>query len=110
MKLLLKKYFQVQQCCAVHCEDEATIKNNLEKYKAEFGEDIVTAHHLIRSEACYISSSRRLLLKKQVRVCMFSSVDCKEMSLFTEQDPLGETKLLLKFVFIIYGLLMMITQ
>jgi dihydroorotase len=34
---------------------------NLEKYKAEFGEDIpVTAHHLIRSEeACYISSSKR---------------------------------------------------
>jgi dihydroorotase len=31
---------------AVHCEDEATIKSNLEKYKAEFGEP-VTAHHLI---------------------------------------------------------------
>src|SRR6478736_4247989 len=36
---------------AVHCEDEATIKNNLEKYKAQYGEDVpVKCHHLIRSE------------------------------------------------------------
>jgi dihydroorotase len=42
---------------AVHCEDETTVQNNLEKYKAEYGEDVpVTVHHLIRSEeACYIS-------------------------------------------------------
>jgi dihydroorotase len=46
---------------AVHCEDETTIKNNLAKYTAEYGEDIpVTAHHLIRSEeACYIPHQKQ---------------------------------------------------
>ena len=59
---------------AVHCEDEQTIKTNLEKYITEFGEDIpVQAHHLIRSdEACYISSSKAIALaKKQAQDCMF---------------------------------------
>jgi hypothetical protein len=43
MKLLLKN-IKYKMLIAVHCEDEATIKSNLEKYKAEFGEDIpVTA-------------------------------------------------------------------
>jgi hypothetical protein len=26
---------------AVHCEDETTVQNNLEKYKAEYGEDVL---------------------------------------------------------------------
>jgi hypothetical protein len=44
MKLLLKNIYKYKMLIAVHCEDEATIKSNLEKYKAEFGEDIpVTA-------------------------------------------------------------------
>jgi dihydroorotase-like cyclic amidohydrolase len=62
---------------AVHCEDETT-KNNLKKYKAEYGEDVpVTVHHLIRSEeACYISSSKAVALaKKQGHVCIFSFID-----------------------------------
>jgi dihydroorotase len=54
---------------AVHCEDETTVQNNLEKYKAEYGEDVpVTVHHLIRSEeACYISSSKAVALAKKNR-------------------------------------------
>jgi len=64
---------------AVHCEDETTIKNNLEKYKAEYGEDIpVKFHHLIRSEeACYISSSKAVALAKKNRrkIAYFSSFD-----------------------------------
>jgi dihydroorotase len=45
---------------AVHCEDEATIRANTQKYLDEYGEDIpVKFHHLIRSEeACYKSSSK----------------------------------------------------
>ena len=54
---------------AVHCEDEGTIKANLEQYKAEYGENIpVKFHHLIRSRrACYLSSSRAIELAKKDR-------------------------------------------
>jgi dihydroorotase len=60
----IRKIFSSTLLIAVHCEDETTIKNNLAKYTAD-GEDIVTAHHLIRSEeACYISSKAVALAKK----------------------------------------------
>src|SRR5690606_8738268 len=64
---LEKIFSSTKMLIAVHCEDETTIKNNLEKYKAEFGEDIpVTKHHLIRSEeACYLSSSKAIELAKK---------------------------------------------
>ena len=82
---------------AVHCEDETTIKNNLEKYKAEFGNDIpVTAHHLIRSEeACYISSSKAIALAKKTgaRLHVFHLSTAKEMELFTNKIPLEEKKI-----------------
>jgi dihydroorotase len=78
---------------AVHCEDETTINNNLEKYKAEYGEDVpVTVHHLIRSEeACYISSSKAVALAKKTgaRLHIFHLSTAKEMDLFTNKIPFG---------------------
>lgn len=52
---------------AVHCEDEATIKANLEKFKAQYGEKLTPEMHpLIRSaEACYKSSSFAVNLAKK---------------------------------------------
>jgi dihydroorotase len=95
---VLEKIFScTSMLIAVHCEDEATIKNNLEKYKEEFGEDIpVTAHHLIRSEeACYISSSKAVALAKKTgaRLHVFHLSTAKEMELFTNKIPLEEKKI-----------------
>src|SRR3970282_228442 len=82
---------------AVHCEDEATIKSNLEKYTAKFGENVpVTAHHLIRSEeACYISSSKAVALAKKTgaRLHIFHLSTAKEMDLFTNKIPLEEKQI-----------------
>jgi dihydroorotase len=82
---------------AVHCEDEKTIKNNLEKFKAEYGEDIpVSAHHLIRSEeACYLSSSKAIVLAKKTgaRLHIFHLSTAKEMDLFTNKIPLEQKKI-----------------
>ena len=82
---------------AVHCEDETTIKNNLEKFKAEFGEDVpVQAHHLIRSEeACYLSSSKAIALAKKTgaRLHIFHLSTAKEMDLFTNKIPLEQKKI-----------------
>jgi dihydroorotase len=91
---LEKIFSSTKMLIAVHCEDEATIKSNLEKYKAEFGEDIpVTAHHLIRSEeACYISSSKAVALAKKTgaRLHVFHLSTAKEMSLFTNKIPVED--------------------
>ena len=82
---------------AVHCEDETTIKNNLEKFKEEYGDDIpVQAHHLIRSEeACYLSSSKAIALAKKTgaRLHIFHLSTAKEMDLFTNKIPLEEKKI-----------------
>ncbi len=95
---VLEKIFScTSMLIAVHCEDETTIKNNLEKYKAEFGDNIpVTAHHLIRSEeACYISSSKAVALAKKTgaRLHVFHLSTAKEMDLFTNKIPLEEKKI-----------------
>ncbi|WP_348799976.1 dihydroorotase [Flavobacterium adhaerens] len=95
---VLEKIFScTSMLIAVHCEDEQTIKNNLAKFKEEYGEDIpVTAHHLIRSEeACYLSSSRAITLAKKTgaRLHVFHLSTAKEMELLTNKIPLEEKKI-----------------
>jgi dihydroorotase len=80
-----------------HCEDEATIKANLEKYKAQYGDDIpMNAHPLIRSEeACYKSSSFAFELAKKydTRLHIFHVSTAKELSLFSNKKPLREKRI-----------------
>ena len=85
--VLEKIFSSTKMLIAVHCEDETTIKNNLEKYKAEYGDDIpMEYHHLIRSEeACYISSSKAIALaqKTGARLHIFHVSTAKETTLFS---------------------------
>ncbi len=82
---------------AVHCEDEATIRANTQKYIDEYGEDIpVKFHHLIRSEeACYKSSSKAIELaqKTGARLHVFHLSTAKEMELFRNDIPLKDKKI-----------------
>ena len=91
----LKKIFSsTDLLIAVHCEDEETIKNNLEKYLYEFGEDIpVSKHPSIRSEdACYISSSRAISLAKETgaRLHVFHLSTGKETKLFSNAELINK--------------------
>ena len=94
---LEKIFSSTKMLIAVHCEDEATIKANLEKYKEEYGDDIpVTMHHLIRSEeACFISSSKAIELAKKTgaRLHVFHLSTAKEMEMFTNKIPLEEKQI-----------------
>ena len=94
---LEKIFSSTKMLIAVHCEDESTIKNNLERYKLQFGDDIpVEFHHLIRSaEACYISSSKAIELAKKTgaRLHIFHLSTAKEMDLFTNKIPLEEKQI-----------------
>ena len=49
---------------ATHCEDEATVRANMERFRAGYGDEITVAMHpLIRSaEACYRSSAKAVEL------------------------------------------------
>jgi len=95
--ILEKIFASTKMLIAVHCEDEQTIKDNLEKYKAEYGDDIpVSVHHLIRSaEACYISSSKAVALAKKTgaRLHVFHLSTAKEMELFANKIPLKDKKI-----------------
>lgn len=80
---------------ATHCEDEATIRKNLEEYKAK-GELTADQHPLIRSrEACYKSSSLAIELAKKhntrLHILHISTED--EVSLFGNDLPLSEKKI-----------------
>ncbi len=75
---------------SVHCEDEATIKKNLQKQKEIYGDDIpIALHPVIRSEeACYLSSSKAIELanKQGARLHVFHLSTAKETKLF-KADP-----------------------
>jgi len=82
---------------SVHCEDEATIKKNMEDHLAEYGEDIpIEMHPVIRSaEACYISSSKAIELAKKTgaRLHVFHLSTEKETHLLSNKKPLAEKKI-----------------
>lgn len=96
-EVLEKIFSSTKMLIAVHCEDEATIKANTQKYKEEYGDDIpMKYHHLIRSaEACYLSSSKAIELAKKTgaRLHVFHLSTAKEMDLFTNKIPLEEKQI-----------------
>ena len=79
---------------AVHCEDEETILENTENFKALYGEDVpIQMHPLIRSdEACYKSSSMAIELAKKhgTRLHVFHLSSEMEMDLFDNTIPLKD--------------------
>lgn len=97
-EVVLEKIFScTSMLIAVHCEDETTVKNNLEHYKNHLGEDLnANYHHLIRSEeACYISSSKAIALAKKTgaRLHIFHVSTAIETELFTNDIPLEDKKI-----------------
>lgn len=82
---------------AVHCEDETTIKHNLEQHIKQYGDNIpIECHPIIRSEdACYLSSSRAIELAKKTgaRLHVFHLSTAKETKLFSNKIPLKDKKI-----------------
>ena len=77
---------------ATHCEDETTIRSNIEKYRAIYGENIpIELHPIIRDEdACYISSSLAVKMAKKfnTRLHVLHISTEKEIALFDNSIPL----------------------
>jgi len=79
---------------ATHCEDETTIKNNIQKFKKEFGENVPIQYHpMIRSEeACYTSSSLAVELAQQYnsRLHILHLSTARELDLLNNNTPSRE--------------------
>ncbi|MDO4230437.1 MAG: dihydroorotase [Capnocytophaga sp.] len=90
-------FSNIDSIIATHCEDEQTIRKNLEYYTAQYGEKIpIAIHPLIRSaEACYLSSSKAIDLaeKTGARLHIFHLSTAKETALFTNNIPLKDKKI-----------------
>jgi len=96
-KILEKIFSSTKMLIAVHCEDEATVKKNLETYLKEYGDDIpIEMHPKIRSEeACYLSSSKAIELAKKTgaRLHVFHLSTAKETELFNNNIPLEDKQI-----------------
>jgi len=92
-----KIFSSTKMLIAVHCEDEQTIRKNLDKAKTNFGDDIpIEMHPIIRSEeACYLSSSKAVALAKKTgaRIHVFHLSTAKETDLFRNDIPLEEKQI-----------------
>lgn len=95
-KVLQAIFAEIDMLIAVHCEKEEIIRENIAKYKAQFGEDVPIQYHpLIRSaEACYRSSAEAVELadKYQTRLHILHLSTEKEISLF-DIKPLLDKKI-----------------
>ena len=96
-QVLEKIFSSTNLLISAHCEDEATIKQNMEIYLKKYGKDIpIECHPLIRSEeACYISSSKAIELAKKTgaRLHVFHVSTGKETKLFSNKVPLKDKKI-----------------
>ena len=90
-------FIQSPMLIATHCEDEATIKENLNHYKQLLGDNItVRLHPKIRSEeACYLSSSMAVELAKKhnTRLHILHISTEKETHLFDNITPLKDKRI-----------------
>ncbi len=82
---------------AVHCEDEATIRENTKNFKALYGDNLTPEMHpQIRStEACYKSSSFAVELAKKhnTRLHILHISSALETHLFENSIPLAEKRI-----------------
>lgn len=94
---LNKIFSEVPMLIATHCEDETTVRKNMEIYKEKYGEDVPIKYHPeIRSEeACYLSSSMAVDLAKKhnARLHVLHISTAKELSLFENRTPLSEKRI-----------------
>lgn len=97
VEVIEKIFRNTDMVISAHCEDEGTIRRNLELYKAQYGDNIPVQYHpLIRSaEACYLSSSQAIALAKKTgaRLHVFHVSTGKETGLFQNDIPLEEKKI-----------------
>ncbi len=90
-------FSKVPLLIATHCEDEATIRGNMELYRQKYGEAVPIKYHpIIRNvEGCYKSSSLAMELAKKhdTRLHILHISTAEELKLFRNDIPLKEKRI-----------------
>ncbi len=90
-------FSKVDMLIATHCEDEATIRSNTEKYREMYGDEMpFRMHPDIRSrEACYLSSSMAVELAKKynTKLHVLHISTAEELELFDNSIPLKDKRI-----------------
>jgi dihydroorotase len=96
-EVLEKIFSRFPSLIATHCEDERTIRRNLELFRQQYGEDMPMHYHpQVRSEeACYKSSSFAVALARRhgTKLHILHLSTAKETELFDNQLPLEKKKI-----------------
>lgn len=93
----LENIFKYSPCLiATHCEDEATVRGNMEAFKSQYGDQAnAKMHPLIRNvEGCFLSSEKAVGLAKRndSRLHILHISTEKELALF-EAGPIAGKKI-----------------
>jgi dihydroorotase len=90
-------FANVPMLIATHCEDEESIRSNMEAYQKKYGDKLDASYHpIIRDvEGCYLSSSMAVDLAKKhdTRLHILHISTAKELDLFTNAIPLTEKRI-----------------
>lgn len=90
-------FSKCEMLIATHCEDEATVRANMEKYKELFGENVPMKYHpVIRDhKACILSSTKAIDLAKKhnTRLHILHISTAQEVELFDNSKPLSEKRI-----------------
>ena len=90
-------FSKVNMLIATHCEDESTIRKNLELAKQKYGNELNALHHPVirNAEGCYLSSSMAIDLarKNGTRLHILHISTEKEIDLFDNDIPLLHKKI-----------------
>lgn len=88
---------QVDMLIATHCEDEETIRANMQQYVDQYGDNLVPSHHpLIRNVAgCLLSSQRAISLAERhdTRLHILHISTAEETALFRNDIPLSSKRI-----------------
>ncbi len=94
---LSRIFSEARTLVATHCEDEATIRANTEKYKMKYGDAISPSHHpAIRNHfACLLSSQKAVHLarKYNTRLHVLHLSTAVETALFENDIPLEQKRI-----------------
>jgi dihydroorotase len=97
LEVLEELFSRILMLIATHCEDENTVKMNLEEARRKYGDNIPAhLHPIIRSEeACYLSSSQAVGLARKygTRLHVLHLTTEKELELFESGRDLSKKKI-----------------
>ena len=96
-KALDKIFKEAHTLIATHCEDELTVRKNLEMARFKWNDDIPAYYHPIirNAEECYMSSSHAVELAKKhnTRLHILHITSEKEVGLFNNKQALKDKKI-----------------